>query len=138
MTSVVLGGLTAVLLVAVVVLAGLYLSRLRTLSRRVGSFACGVRHEDRWTAGIAQYTHGRIAWWRAVSLAPRPARTWSRGELTLLERTPLGEQDEHGQEMLLVRCLHGGETFDLAMSVPACAGLVSWLESGPRPIGRVI
>lgn len=136
-----------VLLLAVVLVVFLYLSRQRTLSRRVGSFSCAMRpegdsaadHDGRpWTPGIAQYATGRLLWWRVVSLAPRPACTWSRSELTLVERIPVDAVDEHGQPLLLVRCRHGAEEFQLTMSAPACAGLVSWLEAGPRPVGRVI
>ncbi len=135
-------------LLAVVGVVLLYLSRQRTLARRVGSFSCAMRPEgdpatDRgharpWRPGIAQYATGRLLWWRAVSLAPRPACTWSRSELTLVERIPVDAVDEHGQPLLLVRCRHGDDEFQLTMSAPACAGLVSWLEAGPRPVGRVI
>ncbi|NCT90687.1 DUF2550 family protein [Cellulomonas sp. APG4] len=130
------------LLLAVLLLVGLFLSRQRTLSQRVGSFACSLRPagtgEAAWTPGIAQYTTGRLVWWRTLSLAPRPAHGWSRAELTLVERVRLDEVDHAGQQVLLVRCCHGSETFELSMSDAACAGLVSWLESGPRPVGRVI
>lgn len=130
------------LLLGVLLLVGLYLSRQRTLSQRVGSFACSLRPvgtaATAWTPGIAQYTTGRLVWWRTLSLAPRPAHGWSRSELTLVERVPLDEVDHVGQRILLVRCCHASETFELTMSDAACAGLVSWLESGPRPVGRVI
>jgi hypothetical protein len=133
-------GLAALLLVAVG-LAGLYLSRRSALAGRVGSFACGTRpdrDESAWAHGIAQYSTQRLLWFRMRSLSPRPARSWSRDELTLLEREATGMIDRHGQPLLLVRAAHGEETFQMIMSVPACAGLVSWLESGPRPLGRVI
>lgn len=133
-----------VLLLAAVTVAGLYLSRQRTLSRRVGSFACAFRDAPGGepagsvTAGIAQYATGRLIWWRTLSLAPRPARSWSRSDLVVLDRDPLAETDELGRPLLRVRCGHRGTTFDLTMSEPAFAGLVSWLEAGPRPVGRVV
>lgn len=133
-------GLGALVLVAVTVVA-LFVSRQSTLSGRVGSFTCGLRADDvdgPWTNGIAQYATGRLVWWRVLSLAPRPARTWSRADLTLLERSGTDEVDHLGQQLVRVRCSHGDETFQLLMTAPACAGLVSWLESGPRPVGRVI
>ncbi|WP_149202655.1 DUF2550 domain-containing protein [Actinotalea subterranea] len=131
------------LLLALAVPLGLYLSRQSTLSRRVGSFTCQLRDElpdedTGWVAGIAQYGTARIVWWRTLSLAPRPARTWSRNDLVLLERVPLDEVDDAGRAMMLVHCRHHEERFQLTMSVAACAGLVSWLESGPRPVGRVL
>ena len=129
------------LLLAVVVVVGLFLSRQRTLSQRVGSFACGLRLEGDdppagWTPGIAQYATGRLVWWRSLSLSPRPAHTWYRADLMVLERTPLDEVDESGQPLLQLRCLHRGETFSVTLGSAAWAGLVSWLESGPRPVGR--
>lgn len=132
-------GVGALLLVLAVV-AGLFLSRQRTLSHRVASFTCLLRESEPapWTPGIAQYGSGRLMWWRTLSLSPRPARTWSRSELTLVERVPLDEQDEAGRPLLLVHCRHRGHAFSLMMSAPACAGLVSWLESGPRSMRRVI
>lgn len=133
-------GVGALLLVAVVPF-GLYVSRQRTLSRRVGSFACHLRPETPdapWTAGIAQYGASRLSWWRTLSLAPRPGRSWSRATLTVLERVPTEHVDEAGHPQVLLRCAHEDERFELLMSAGACAGLVSWLESGPRPVGRVI
>ncbi|HEY3436673.1 MAG TPA: DUF2550 family protein [Actinotalea sp.] len=130
------------LLLGVLVLLVLYVSRQRTLSRRVGSFTCLHRTDGSadavWTVGTAQYASGRLDWWRAVSLSPRPAQTWSREELRLLERLPLEQQDHAGRPVVLVRCRHRDELFELAMSEGACAGLVSWLESGPRRVGRPV
>lgn len=130
------------LLLVVVGLLGLYLSRQRTLSRRVASFACqlnaGEAVRRMWQPGIAQYTHERLLWWRTLSLSPRPARVWSRSRLTLVERVPVGQDDEEGRPLLLVHCRHGDEAFQLMLSAPAYAGLVSWLESGPRPLGRAL
>lgn len=136
------GWLLGLVLLLVLLVAALYHSRQRTLSQRVGSFTCALRPEGAeggpGTPGIAQYTTGRLVWWRTLSLAPRPAHSWSRAELTLLERVGLDEVDDAGQRVLLVRCCHGAQAFELTMSEAACAGLVSWLESGPRPSGRVI
>jgi len=63
---------------------------------------------------------------------------WLRAELTLVDRVPLGQQDEEGRPLLVVSCRYGEETFQLMISAAACAGLVSWLESGPRRGGRVV
>ena len=132
-------GALAIVVVAVV---GLYVSRQRSLTRRVGSFTCLVRVEPpgdaTWTAGIAHYGASELVWWRSLSLAPRPARCWTRSELTVVERESLAGTDEQGRPLLLVRCVHRGERFEMTVSEPAFAGLVSWLESGPRPVGRVV
>lgn len=119
---------------------GLFLTRQRALSRRVASFGCLLRAappEGAWRSGVAQYGAGRLMWWTTLSLSPRPARTWSRAHLELLERTPLGQTDECGRPLLEVRCRHLDEVFDVVVSAPACAGLVSWLESAPRHVRRV-
>lgn len=129
-------------LAAVVAVGGLFFSRQRTLHGRVGSFACHLRPEGDavvgWSAGIAHYGTARLAWWQTFSLAPRPARTWSRSGLTILEREALAETDHSGDPLVVVHCEHGGERFALLLSDGAAAGLVSWLESGPRPVGREI
>ena len=136
-----LAGLLAgsLLLFASAVVVGLYVSRQRTLSRRVGSFGCLVRPEpgeEPWTAGTGQYCADRLVWWRTLSLSPRPARSWSREELTLLDREALDEVDHTGRQMLQVHCRHRDDAFQLSLSEAAFAGLVSWLESGPRRVGR--
>lgn len=132
-------GLAAVLLVVLGV-AGLYVSRQHTLSRRVASFGCqlnaGEEVRRMWQPGVAQYTRDRLLWWRTLSLSPRPARVWSRASLEVVDRAPLGQDDEEGRPLLLVHCRDGREVFQLMLSAPAYAGLVSWLESGPRTIGR--
>ena len=128
-------GLGAVLLVVGVVVA-LYVSRQRTLSHRVASFGCmlnaGENVSRMWQPGTAQYTRESLLWWRTLSLSPRPARSWSRSQLEVVERVPVGQDDEEGRPLLLVHCRHGADAFQLMVSAPAYAGLVSWLESGPR------
>jgi Protein of unknown function (DUF2550) len=122
---------------------GLYVSRQRALSRRVASFTCmlsvGETVGRRWQAGVAQYGRDRLVWWRTLSLSPRPVRVWSRSELMLVERRRTGQNDEGGRPMLLVGCQHGSDVFQIMVSAPAYAGLVSWLESAPgRPPGQVV
>lgn len=130
-----------VIWIAIAVLAALALvlaagiSRLRTLSRRVGSFNCSARPtgnpEGSWTPGIAQYAVGRIEWWRCWSLSPRPARTWYRERLTVTARTPL-DPDERGQgDHYLVQCRYDGLDFELELAAGDYFGLASWLEAAP-------
>ncbi|ANC32940.1 DUF2550 domain-containing protein [Isoptericola dokdonensis] len=126
-------GLLGAILLAVVLVGALGASRLRTLSRRVGSFPCSARpgtlpHAS-WSVGIAHYAVGRIEWWRCWSLSPRPTRTWYRDRLSITGRTPL---DQAGQtDQYLVRCRYDGVDFELTMSSGAYAGLASWLEAAP-------
>ena len=133
-------GVCALALVAGVALVAAYVSRQRTLSRRVGSFACGLRLRagHAAVAGVAHYTADRLRWWRSLSLWPRPACAWVRADLVVVQRTPAGEVDEAGRALLRVTCEHRGEAFELVMSEQACAGLVSWLEAGPRAVRRVV
>ncbi|MDO8108267.1 DUF2550 family protein [Isoptericola sp. b441] len=124
-----------VLLVALLLLAALIV-RQRALTHRVGSFGC------RWapdpalplvrTSGMAAYGTGRLDWWRLVSLARRPSRSWSRDRLEIIERHEVPETDDRGRPMVQVHCRHESEEFLLTMTSPAYAGLVSWLEARPR------
>ena len=129
----------AVLLVLVVALLGA--SRLRTLSGRVGSFGCTGRVAEPpgrpWSAGIAHYGAGRIDWWRSLSLAPRPSRSWRREDIEVVSREPVpGAADP---DLVLVRCRHQGTAYELTMSRDAYAGLTAWLEAAPpTDFSRVI
>ncbi|MCL1869407.1 MAG: DUF2550 domain-containing protein [Promicromonosporaceae bacterium] len=123
--------LAIILVVALVMAAGA--SRLHTLSHRVGSFACHARAAGNpsaaFTLGIAHYAVGRIEWYRAWSLSPRPARTWMRDRLAVTGRVPL---DQAGQtDQYLVRCRYEDTDFELSMTAAAYAGLASWLEAAP-------
>lgn len=132
------GWVTAALALLGVLVAVLATSRLRTLTRRVGSFDCAVRHPGRTsgalTPGIAHYGVGRLDWWRVRSLSPRPARTWLRDDLRVVDRELAGP----GSDDLVVHCWYAGDPLDLEMSPAAYAGLTSWLEAAPpRPHGIV-
>lgn len=124
------------LLLVLVGLAGALASRRRVIARRPGSFAC------LWSAvpdvpssrvvGVAQFGHKRLAWFRVLSLSPRPVHSWSREALEVLERHGLDEVGPSGRALVRVLCRHEGQEFVLVMSASAYAGLVSWLEAGPR------
>nr|WP_194720231.1 DUF2550 domain-containing protein [Cellulosimicrobium arenosum] len=119
------------MLVAVAVLAGLaVVVRLRALTRRVGSFDCGLRTGAGVTQGIAHYCVGRIDWWRCWSFSVRPARSWSRHHLTIVGREPF-EPSGSRPETYLVRCRYEGEELELTMPRAAYEGLASWLEAAP-------
>ncbi len=122
-----------VILVVIGLVAATAVSRLHTLSHRVGSFQCAARAAgipgSPFTPGIAHYAVGRIEWYRQWSLAPRPARTWMRDRLVVTGRVPL---DQAGQsDQYLVQCRYDGTDFELSMSTAAYAGLASWLEAAP-------
>ncbi len=130
-----------VVLLVVALAAGLFVSRQRALTQRVGSFVCEVRPDPpggaSWDGGIAQYGTGQLLWWRAFSLSPRPARSWPREGLDLVDRTVLDEVDELGRPMVRARVEVAGTRFQMVLSSAAYSGLVSWLESGPRRVGSV-
>ncbi len=123
-----------VLLATALLVLALYCSRQRTLSRRIGSFGCYLAG----VPGRAQYAKGRLVWWRTLSLAPRPAEVWMRGDLVIEGSEPLGSEDGSGRPLMRARCRHGDRSLDLTMSAAAYSGLVSWLESAPRAAGRVV
>lgn len=126
------------LLLVLAGLAAALASRRRVLARRPGSFAC------LWSAvpdapgtrvpGIAQFGHKRLAWFRILSLSPRPVHSWCRESLEIFERQRLDEVDLRGRALVRVQCRHEGQVFVLVMSASAYAGLVSWLEAGPRSL----
>lgn len=120
---------------ALALVLALGISRLRTLSRRVGSFNCNARPtgnpEGSWTPGIAQYAVGRIEWWRCWSLSPRAARTWYRDRLEVTGRFPLAAEDPGQEARFLVQCRYDGMDFELNISAGDYTGLASWLEAAP-------
>lgn len=139
-----------VLVAALAVVVVLGLTRVHSLNRRVGSFACAVRPTVQggtratpgpealvWSQGVAHYGVGRLDWWRIWSLSPRPALVWDRSDLVVLGRR--GMEAVGRPDLFEVRCRHQGDEFELAMSPDAYAGMMSWLESAPPRSGdRVI
>jgi hypothetical protein len=126
----------SLVVLALVVLAGLGLSRWHSITRRVGSFSCALHRGPRWVPGVAHYGARSLYWWRLWSLAPRPERVWPRGTFAVLERHAVdGSQGLDGP--LLVRCRVGAQEVELVMSPEAYAGLTSWLEAAP-PVARTV
>ena len=145
MTATLVAAVLGAVVLVVLVTAAIGGSRLRMLSSRIGSFECAARAAGgtagdlagAWTAGIAHYGAGRIDWWRSWSLAPRPAHTWLRSDLTVVSRAPF--VGPGGRDQLVVRCRSHDAEFELTMSAGAFAGLTAWLEAAPpSDISRVI
>lgn len=118
--------------------------RLRTLDRRVGSFACALVSTPTDTTygspnggvrgGIAHYGVGRLDWYRRWALTLRADRTWARSDLVVDSRDLVpGSSDRYR-----VQCTYRGKPLVLEMSVPAYAGLTSWLESAPPSDGGIV
>lgn len=121
-----------------------FFARLRSLSTRVGSFACAFRRNTRtaiWKLGIAHYGVDRIDWYRTISLSFRAKHSWSRDELEVISKTAITEADGTRVRDYAVRiaCKCGSQEFYLAMSEDAYSGLRSWIESAPPGRhGRVV
>lgn len=117
---------------AVIALRGAGSRRTQALRRRWGAFTCDVVVAGAASPGIAQFGSETLQWWRRHSLASRPSRSWSRSELTMIERSPLGLGED-----VTVRMLHDGVVVELVMSSSAYAGLTSWLEATPAVLTGV-
>ena len=114
--------------------AAAFVLRKLTISRRGAWFDCSLRRPDgRWTLGIARYRNDRVDWFRAFSFSVRPLRTWLRDDLAVLGRrsTEGSEATAVLPHSVVVRCRHGTEEVDLAMSDDAYTGFASWIESAP-------
>lgn len=141
------GTLWAILIavgVLIVLICGIAVARARTLTGRVGSFYCALRPVGApvtaWHSGIAHYCVDRIDWYRLISLSPRPARSWPRDDLQLLENAPMQRGDGIvGGPNVRLRCRSNDEEFDVAVSSGAFSGITSWLEAAPPGRhGRVV
>lgn len=135
------------LAVALVAVAALWVSRTRTLNRRVGSFPCHTAPTEAgpWRAGVAQYGRVRMYWWRRASLVPRAALVWQRQGLVVLDRHALPADRRPGQRpvMVVVHCRvqtqDGPAELWLQMGPGAYAGFAGWIEAAPTSsVGSVI
>jgi hypothetical protein len=141
-TAWLLVGLT-VALVGAFAAGVLWLSRLRTLNRRLGSVSCSLADGESgpWRRGIAQYGRARMYWWRRNSLAPRAAAVWARAGIAVLERHALPAPPGR-PPAVLARCRVTGPAGPaevcLQMSADAFAGFTSWIEATPTSVGAVI
>lgn len=139
MRGVVVGLALGTALLAVVVV-GLWLSRSRTLDRRVGSFQCasGPTVDGPWSPGTAQYGSAALYWWRRWSLAPRPRNRWERSRITLVERHWRDADAPAGGRLIVVTCRAGTENdVHLLMTGEAYTGLASWIEATPSRVNLV-
>ncbi|ROS78464.1 DUF2550 family protein [Cellulomonas sp. PhB143] len=139
MTVAVWFAVAAVAAVAVLIaVLALGVVRLRGLTRRIGSFDCGVRLPGRsaTTTGVAVYGAGRIDWWRYWSVSFRPAASWPRSALVVDGREPVA--DPGGPDVYVVHARCGAAALELTMTPDAYAGLTSWLEAAPTNPGTVV
>jgi len=127
----------------VVVLAGLVVAglalRRHLLRRRPGAIDVSVRlrrasHGRGWALGVGRCEDETLAWYRAVSFASRPRRTFPRAGLSIAgERRPAGpEALAMLSDSVVLDCVSDGVRVELAMSGPASTSFRAWLEGG-RP-----
>lgn len=112
--------------------------RRRLLQRHGGTFelSCRIRstHPGRgWLLGLGRYSGEHLEWFRIFSLSPKPRRVWSRSALSYEgRREPVGaEQMSLYAGHVIVSCVAGDSTVELAMSEASLTGFQSWLEAGP-------
>ena len=117
-------------IIALVLLTGGFLVRLRYLAGQVGSFECAMRPPgaQRWLSGVASFRLDSLEWYRLMSLSTRPSRVWRRLDLEL---SAARRRREQGRvvEVHCVDATAGSDGFDLAMMEESHSALVAWVES---------
>ena len=117
-------------IIALVLLTGGFLVRLRYLAGQVGSFECAMRLPggQRWLSGVASFRLDSLQWYRLMSLSTRPSRVWRRLDLEL---SAAKRRREQGRvvEVHCVDATAGPDGFDLAMMEESHSALVAWVES---------
>ncbi len=117
-------------IIALVLLTGGFLVRLRYLAGQVGSFECAMRLPggQRWLSGVASFRLDSLQWYRLMSLSTRPSRVWRRLDLEL---SAARRRREQGRvvEVHCVDATAGSDGFDLAMMEESHSALVAWVES---------
>ena len=122
--------IVAIVAIALVLLTGGFLARLRYLAGQVGSFECAMRPAggQRWLSGVASFRLDSLEWYRLMSLSTRPSRVWRRLDLEL---SVARRRREQGRvvEVHCVDATAGPDGFDLAMMEESHSALVAWVES---------
>ncbi|EGF55311.1 DUF2550 family protein [Actinomyces sp. oral taxon 170] len=122
--------IVAIVAIALVLLTGGFLARLRYLAGQVGSFECAMRPAggQRWLSGVASFRLDSLEWYRLMSLSTRPSRVWRRLDLEL---SAARRRREQGRvvEVHCVDATAGPDGFDLAMMEESHSALVAWVES---------
>ena len=129
--TVVLLVLAAALVVALVVA---FLLRRRFLLSGLGAVTMWLRpaHSTRWSVGVAWFGGDSLLWYRALSLAVRPQRRMSRGELRVIGRRGATADDlALPPDVVVLTCETGDGPQDLAMEPSTLTGFLSWVESAP-------
>ncbi|WP_216853121.1 DUF2550 domain-containing protein [Phytoactinopolyspora halotolerans] len=138
----------AVILIAVAVLVAVALAVLylrRSVLQREGGFDMCMRVGSQqgwaggWVFGIGRYRGEQLEWFRTFSFAPRPKRSFRRGELAVnSRRVPDSEEDyELPAGHVVLGCAVGPTTVEVSMTEPASTAFLAWLEAAP-PGGHLV
>jgi Protein of unknown function (DUF2550) len=128
----------AVALLLVAVALALLAVRRRVLLRNPGSIDMSVRLRfgragRGWALGVGRYNGDVLQWHRVFGVRFRPVRTFNRRDLEVVgQRPPQGAESwaiQAGAQV--VECRDDNGPVQLAMSVEAVTGFLSWLESSP-------
>ena len=122
----------AVVLIALLVLV--LVLRLRSLTRRRGTFDCALRQEGPggpppWGLGVARTGSETVRWWRSRSLSLAPGWSARRSAVTVESRQPVVL--DGGGSGMVVRVRSGTAVVELLMGDDAYTGFAAWLESAP-------
>ncbi|WP_187292853.1 DUF2550 domain-containing protein [Beutenbergia cavernae] len=109
-----------------------FITRLRTLAHRVGSFECALRTSatSGWASGIAHYAVDRLVWYRVISVNLGPSASWPRARLVITSWERRMSADGP-TDIVEAHCRVDEREFVLAMHRAAFSGLTSWLEATP-------
>ncbi len=130
-----------VLFAAAIVLALLAWRRFRLIRRGGVDVALRSRIDDSgrgWNLGIGHYRGDEFAWYRVLSVRSGPDRIIRRDGLEIdTRREPTGpEAYVMPADSAVLRCKADDGEVELAMSIGALTGFLSWLESAPP--GRIV
>jgi hypothetical protein len=131
-----IGGLLAVVLVAVLASFALLSLRRWLLERRGGTVECSLRDprgRGVWRLGIGRYNGDELLWFAIFGIRLRPRRVVHRRGLVVSGRRK-PESDEEAAlhpDAGIVEVQDGSGTVELAMSGAALTGFLAWLEAAP-------
>lgn len=96
---------------------------------------CSVRlpGSTGFVPGIARYDGDMLLWYRLPRPAVRPACTFRRSALDVVEQRVPDSEDTRtlSADLVVARCTADGRTFELAFSESALTGFLAWLEAPP-------
>lgn len=119
-------------LLALCALAQVYLRR-QVIAAGTPLMLCAVRGHGagQYRLGLLRFAAGRLDWFTLLGAGVRPRRSWERMRLDI---GPPGEPHDILPGLpgaVEVDCVHGTESFSIALSPAAYTAVRSWLESAP-------